>query len=88
MEARTPYRSRVTETVHSEIGPPKGDRDLLPAWLILWVAAASRVLLALWHREVFRADATLALVVVALIPWLVLRPCFRSWWDTGARSSR
>lgn len=43
-------------------------------WIPLWLAAASRVVVALLHHETFRAEATLALIVLALVPWLALSP--------------
>jgi hypothetical protein len=48
----------------------RGDRDLLPVAIILWLASVARVGYGLWEREVFDAEATLALLCVVLIPWL------------------
>lgn len=74
MEARTPYRSRLTEPARPKVETPAWDLDLLPMWIPLWLAATSRVIVALVHHETFRADATLALIVMVVIPWLALSP--------------
>lgn len=84
-----PYRSRLTEPVPTQRPSPSSDRDLLPIWGPLWVAATSRVAVAILHRETFRAEATLALMVVAVVTWLVLSPRIRnSWRSRAARRAR
>lgn len=83
-----PYRSKPTQPTPTISRSPRGDRDLLPIWALLWLAAASRVAVAMVHHEIFRAEATLALIVVALIPGLVLSPCIRNWWQSRALGAR
>jgi hypothetical protein len=51
----------------------RADRDLLCVEALLWVASVARVVLELVHRRAFGVEATLALVCVVLIPWLVWR---------------
>jgi len=79
MEARTPYRSRIAEPARPGTASPKRDHDLLAMGSILWLVAAGRVVVALLHHETFRADATLALIITALIPWLALSPMAQRW---------
>lgn len=67
-----PYRSKLIQSTPTISRSRQGDRDLLPMWVLLWVAAALRVAVAMLHHETFRAEATLALIVAALVPWLVL----------------
>lgn len=73
-----PYRSKPTQPRPAMGRGLRGDRDLLPIWVLLWVAAASRVVVALVRHESFWAEATLALIVVALIPWLLWSPHTRN----------
>ncbi len=51
---------------------PRGDRDLLPIAIVLWIVCAVRVTIALLHAEVFGPDATLATAFVIGLPWLFL----------------
>ncbi|HYQ29256.1 MAG TPA: hypothetical protein VER04_18620 [Polyangiaceae bacterium] len=48
------------------------DRDIWPAFIFLWVASALRVALAVPRGERFGFDATLALICLVLLPWLLL----------------
>jgi len=84
MEARSPYRSRIAEPVRPGTASQKRDHDLLPIGIILWLVAAGRVVVALLHHETFRADATLALIITALIPWLALSPMAQGWRGRGS----
>lgn len=49
------------------------DSDLLVVGALLWLASIVRVALEFMHERVFGVEATLALIVVVLIPWLALR---------------
>jgi hypothetical protein len=55
----------------------RGDGDLLPAWIILWVGSVLRVTFGLAEHEAFGAEATLALLSAAVVPWIVLGPWIR-----------
>jgi len=44
-------------------------RDLHAVAALFWLASSTRVALALVHREVFGAEATLAVLCVATVPW-------------------
>jgi hypothetical protein len=49
-----------------------GDWDLVPVAIILWLGSVARVAFGALGGEAFRAEATLALYVVVLIPcWLL-----------------
>jgi hypothetical protein len=65
----------------------QGDRDLFFIAIVLWIASVGRLVYGLWEREVFGAEATLALGCVLLLPWLFREslPLPRS--GTGTRSS-
>jgi len=51
----------------------KGDSDLFPIALFLWICSAARVLVALLHHQAFDVEATLALLCVVGFPWYALR---------------
>ncbi len=52
---------------------PKGDSDLLPVAVFLWICSAARVALAFAHRQTFDVEATLALLCALALPLFVLR---------------
>lgn len=52
---------------------PRGDSDLLPVAVFLWLCGAARVAYTLVHRQVFDLEATLALLCVIALPVYVLR---------------
>lgn len=62
----------------------EGDYDLLPVWIILWVGSVARVVAGLVENETFSTEATLALLCVAVIPWMVLGPWIREQWLAGS----
>ena len=64
-----------------------GDRDLLPAWIILWAASVARVVAGLAEREQFGAEASLALLSVVAVPWVVLGPWLRRWLSEDSNGS-
>jgi hypothetical protein len=68
LERRRPQGSRSD----SPSANRRGDRDLLPMWVALWVGSALRVASALVSHEVFGAEATLALAAFLLVPGLML----------------
>lgn len=49
----------------------EGDSGLVVVGELLWLTALVRVLLALQSHEVFGADASLAVVAILVLPWLV-----------------
>src|SRR5215211_4301052 len=50
----------------------RGDSDLVPLAIILWIVSVLRVVVGAVEGEVVRSEATLALLCVVLIPcWLV-----------------
>jgi hypothetical protein len=51
----------------------RGDFDLVPMAVGLWLVSVVRVWLALADHERFDTEATLALACLVLIPWLWLR---------------
>jgi hypothetical protein len=66
------YRSVVRKDLPLEIAA--GDSDLRPIAWVLWLGSVVRVALALWHRETFDIEATLALFCVIGLPLLFRRP--------------
>lgn len=58
-----------------------GDVDILPALAVVWVASALRVAGAMWMRETFGVEATLALATCLVITGTVVGP-----WMTRRRS--
>jgi hypothetical protein len=66
----SPYRTPAERT--NEAGPTErvGDTELVPFFLILWIASVARVLLGIAHSEVFGAEATLATLAMFFLPLL------------------
>jgi Flp pilus assembly protein TadB len=52
---------------------PRGDSDLVPIAVFLWLCSAVRVALTLVHRQTFDVEATLALLCVLALPLYILR---------------
>jgi hypothetical protein len=73
----TPVKEAHSRAVQSAVD----DSDLLPAWIILWVGSVLRVAFGLAEHETFGAEATLALLSAAVVPWIVLAPWIRRWWS-------
>jgi hypothetical protein len=72
----------VDEPRSSAVPPAvRGDSDLWPAWIVLWLGSVARVAFGLVERETFGAEATLALFSAAVVPWIVLAPWIRRWWS-------
>lgn len=67
----TRYRAVARRDIPLEV--PKGDSDLLPIALFLWLCSAARVALTLVHRQTFDVEATLALLCVLSLPLYILR---------------
>jgi len=65
---------------------PKGDSDLLPVALLLWLCSAARVALTFAHRETFDFEATTALLFLVALPLFFLRS--RHSRDTARQQSR
>jgi hypothetical protein len=47
------------------------DSDLLVVGALLWIASVARVVLELVHGRQFGGEATLALLCVIALPWLL-----------------
>ncbi|HYQ42418.1 MAG TPA: hypothetical protein VER11_10620 [Polyangiaceae bacterium] len=67
----TRYRAVARRDIPLDV--PKGDSDLLPIALFLWLCSVVRVALTLAHHEVFDVEATLALLCTLGLPVYVLR---------------
>jgi hypothetical protein len=76
MPAITHTPSAASEPAPSIIRDDAGapDDDLVPVYGIVWMASVGRVILAAFRHETFGAEATLALLAVALVPLLLLSP--------------
>ncbi len=77
----TRYRAVARRNLPLEL--PKGDSDLFPIAVFLWLCSVVRVALTLAHHEVFDVEATLALVCVLGLPVYILRA--RHARDTGRK---
>jgi hypothetical protein len=66
------YRSVARNDLPLEIA--RGDSDLRPIALLLWIGSLIRVVLAFAHRETFDIEATLALFCALGLPLLFRRP--------------
>ncbi|HYP75337.1 MAG TPA: hypothetical protein VER12_05275 [Polyangiaceae bacterium] len=55
------------------LGLPKGDSDLLPISVFLWLCSVLRVALTWVHGRVFGVEASLALLFVLALPLYLLR---------------
>jgi len=66
----TRYRAVARRDLPLEV--PRGDSDLLPIALFLWVCSAVRVALTLTHHQTFDVEATLALLCVLALPLYIL----------------
>ena len=64
---------------------PAGDSDLRVVVIVLWIGSVIRSALTVIHHETFGVEATLALVCVLLLPFLVLSG--RHTHDTAGQSS-
>jgi Flp pilus assembly protein TadB len=67
----TRYRAIARRDIPLDVS--KGDSDLFPIALFLWICSAARVALTLVHRQTFDVEATLALLCVLGFPLYVLR---------------
>jgi hypothetical protein len=67
----TRYRAIARRDLPLDV--PKGDSDLLPIALFLWLCSVLRVALAFAHRQTFDVEATLALLCVLALPLYILR---------------
>ena len=52
---------------------PRGDSDLLPIAVFLWLCSVVRVALTVLHHQSFDVEATLALTCVLTLPLLIQR---------------
>jgi len=67
----TRYRAVARRDVPLHV--PKGDSDLLPIAVFLWICSAVRVALTFAHGQAFDVEATLALLCVLALPVYLLR---------------
>ena len=65
------HRAIVRRDIPLEV--PRGDYDLLPIAVFLWLCSAGRAALTLVHRQAFDVEATLALLCVLGLPLYVFR---------------
>jgi len=66
-------RRRVLARHDVPLDLPKGDSDLLPIAVFLWICGAARVAVTLLHGQSFDGEASLALLYVIALPLHVLR---------------
>jgi hypothetical protein len=67
----SPYRSEIRS--HGGQGLEKHDCDgLLTITGLFWLASVVRVVGGIVHGEVFGGEATLALIAIIGIPWILL----------------
>ena len=64
---------RAVERRDVPLDLPKGDLDLLPIAIFLWLCSALRVALTLSHHQIFDFEATLASLCVLALPLYILR---------------
>lgn len=67
----TRYRAVARRDIPLDV--PRGDSDLLPIALFLWLCSIARVAVTLAHQEVFDVEATMALLYTLGLPVYVLR---------------
>ena len=77
----TRYRAIARRDIPLESA--KGDSDLFPIAMFLWICSAARVVLTLLHHQAFDVEATLALLFVLGVPLYALRT--RHPRDTGRK---
>ncbi len=70
---RLPYRVPATREIPNHKAERPADIDLILAAGLLLTASFVRVVGAFLHHETFGPEATLALVAVGGLPWIVLR---------------
>ena len=82
----TPGHPAIESDVPLDV--PRGDSDLAPVAVFLWLCSAVHVVLGLLHRQSFDVGATLALLwLLALPAYLVRARHARSTAEPSARSS-
>jgi isoprenylcysteine carboxyl methyltransferase (ICMT) family protein YpbQ len=57
----------------------ESDSGLVVVGALLWLTALVRVLLGLWSHEVFGTEASLALMVILILPWLAIKQLREKW---------
>jgi len=67
----TRYRAVARRDIPLDV--PKGDSDLLPIAVFLWLCSVARAAFTLVHRQAFDVEATLALLCVLSLPLYILR---------------
>jgi len=78
MFKRMPPVTRITlkqEIARADVplDVPRGDSDLLPIAIFLWLCSVVRVALTLLHHQRFDVEATLALTCVLTLPLFIQR---------------
>jgi hypothetical protein len=51
----------------------RGDLELFPVFALLWAVSVAVVVESLLRHDVFGPEATIALGLVLVLPWLVVR---------------
>jgi hypothetical protein len=74
----SPYRRQAHTGVGRDRARRWTDVDLLLAAALFWIVSLLRVVGGFLRKETFDAEATLALVVVVGIPWVLLHGRGRS----------
>jgi hypothetical protein len=68
-----PYRSSDSPSVEDTHEPDEGDSGMLLAFALFWVLSVVRVVGGLLRHEIFGSEATLALMAVVGVPWLLFK---------------
>ena len=68
----TPYRA-PSEPADHQAAAANPERELVPAYAVLWIACAARVGGALLRGESFDAEISLAALSLTIVPLLVCR---------------
>jgi len=71
MRDPSPYRDPAPRGSARHDGRPAQDRELVPALSVLWIASVARLAAAIARHETFTGPATLALLAVIGIPWML-----------------
>jgi hypothetical protein len=66
----SPYRRPAEPIAGAPETERDGDTELLPFFLILWIASVARVIIGVGTREVFDTEATLAMLAMFILPLL------------------
>ena len=68
----SPYRLRAQTDASRGAARCRANLDVLAAAVLLWTVSFARVVGAVLRHEIFGSDATLALMAIVAIPWLLI----------------